>query len=264
MKGIIIAAGLGSRIQPLTEKVSKCMLPVNGRTLLEWNMERMRNAGCEDIIVILGYKSDAVESGDAIRVINKDYKNNNILHSLMYARDYLNGEVIVSYCDIWVEQDVYFKLANSSGDISIVVDTDWQDYYKGRTEHPISEAENVFYDSENRVIKIGKHLDPENNNNLNCGEFPGLWYMSTKGTQIFREIFDDINKKLSLNDPFQNAKEWCKSYITDLIQELVDRKIDVDCTKIERSWAEIDTVQDYERLLDICCQQQLWSLCEKK
>jgi len=264
MNGIIVAAGLGSRIRPLTDNISKCMLPVKGRTLLEWNMERMRLAGCDNIIVILGHKSDAVESGDAIRILNKDYMNNNILHSLMYARDYLQGEVMISYCDIWVESHVYEKLAAAKESIEIVVDTNWQDYYIGRTEHPIGEAENVFYDNNSRVAEIGKHLEPDNKKKMMCGEFPGLWYMNSIGTEYFCNVFDDINRKISGNEPFQNAKEWRRSYITDLFQEIIDRGFQVNCTTIEKSWAEIDTVQDYERLMKITNQQRLLSLCETK
>ena len=45
---------------------------------------------------------------------------------------------------------------NSDHDISVVVDIDWKGYYVGRRDHPLSEAENVIFDSNNQVLKIGK------------------------------------------------------------------------------------------------------------
>ena len=52
MKGIIIAAGTSSRMGSLTRDRPKCMLPVMGRPLLDWTMERLRAAGCDEIVVV--------------------------------------------------------------------------------------------------------------------------------------------------------------------------------------------------------------------
>ena len=49
-------------------------------------------------------------------------------------------------------------------------------------------------------------------------------------------------------DPFQNAKEWQKSYITDILQELIDRGEKVSCVLIKKNWMEFDTIQDFKRI----------------
>ena len=66
--------------------------------------------------------------------------------------------------------------------------------------------------------------------------------------------------KLSADQPFQRAKAWRNAYITDLLQELVDRGDRVGCTLIDRGWAELDTAEDYHRLESISGRQRLWSL----
>ncbi len=60
---------------------------------------------------------------------------------------------------------------------------------------------------------------------------------------------------------FKQAEKWRLSYITDLFQELVDCGHDINCATFERSWAEIDTVEDYNRLSDIAQDRHLWTLC---
>ena len=115
----------------------------------------------------------------------------------------------------------------------------------------MSEAENVFFDNDGRIVKLGKHLHPGDAGEYSCGEFLGLWRLSARGCEIWRETFEALDVKLERKDPFQQAAEWRKSYITDFSQELIDRGNRIDTTIIQRGWAEIDTQQDYERLAEI-------------
>ena len=96
MRGIIIAAGLGMRLRPMTEQLPKCMLPIVGRPLLHHTMRYMRSAGCQEFVVIVGHSADKVDADGATLVTNTDYENNNILHSLMYAL-VMNG-IPISWC----------------------------------------------------------------------------------------------------------------------------------------------------------------------
>jgi len=177
---------------------------------------------------------------------NTDYKNNNILNSIFYAEDFINGNLIISYSDILFDSTVVKRLLKSNHDISVVVDIDWRGYYVGRKDHPISEAENVIFNSNNEVEKIGKiNTGAEEVH----GEFIGMIKLSNRGTEIFKEYFHKF-KKIYWNKPFQRAKIFQKAYLTDFIQELVDRDIKVHCVIIEGGWKEIDTVEDYKKALD--------------
>lgn len=261
MRGIIIAAGRGVRMRPLTENQPKCLLPIAGRTLLDWTIDGLRSAGCDEIVIVTGHAGDAIERTDLTRVENNDFENNNILHSLMYARDYLDTDVMVSYSDIWVEPPIFQSLAAGRGDLRMAVDVDWQPYYKNRSEHPIHEAENAFLDAATGTVQeIGKHLVPDQAGNRICGEFLGLWYMSASGAEIFRTAFETVDGRVDRMAPFQNAAEWRKAYITDMVQQLVDDGTTVDAVQLKRGWAELDTQQDYDRLLSIAARQSLNTL----
>lgn len=264
MLGVILAAGRGLRMGHLTDSRPKCLLDVGGRTILDHTIENLRESGCSEIIIVVGYQAKMIKVSGVRYVINADYQENNILHSLMKARDYLDGPVIVSYSDIWVEPWIYQRLVETPGDIVLAVDDDWQPYYEGRTEHPVSEAENVYFDHIGSVRCLGKHLDPHQTGRLTCGEFIGLWYMSASGTARFCAEFARLDALLAEDSPFQHSPNWIKAYVTDMMQELVDRGQPVGCSVFQRGWAELDTMQDYERLSQIASRQLLTTLAKAK
>ena len=83
------------------------------------------------------YKAEMINFPGVKYYQNDDYLNNNILNSLFCAEDGMEGEFIVTYSDILFDKSVVEKLLNSDKDISVVVDTDWQGYYDGRSDHPV-------------------------------------------------------------------------------------------------------------------------------
>ena len=244
-KALIIAAGLGSRLKKHTENLPKCMLDFGGKTLLQRQLDSYKKNGIKDISLIRGYKKEKINYKGIKYFENKDYKNNNILNSIFYAEKVISGNIIISYSDILFDSSVVERTLNSNHDISVVVDIDWRGYYVGRKDHPISEAENVIFNSNNEVEKIGKI---NTGNEEVHGEFIGMIKLSNRGTEIFKEHFHRL-KKIYWNKPFQRAKIFQKAYLTDFIQELVDIGIKVHCVIIESGWKEIDTVEDYKKAL---------------
>lgn len=63
MKAIILSAGQGKRLLPLTEELPKCLLPVSlEHTLLSWQLSQLADAGVEEAVVVTGFEADRVES----------------------------------------------------------------------------------------------------------------------------------------------------------------------------------------------------------
>ena len=244
-KALIIAAGLGSRLKKHTENLPKCMLDFGGKTLLQRQLDSYKKCGIKDISLIRGYKKEKINYKGIKYFENTDYKNNNILNSIFYAEKVINGNIIISYSDILFNSSVVERTLDTDHDISVVVDIDWRGYYVGRKDHPISEAENVIFNSNNEVEKIGKINTGKEEVH---GEFIGMIKLSNRGTEIFKEHFHRL-KKIYWNKPFQRAKIFQKAYLTDFIQELVDIGIKVHCVIIESGWKEIDTVEDYKKAL---------------
>ena len=245
IKSIIIAAGLGSRLNEYTKALPKCMLKFGNSTLLEMQLNTYRECGINNISVIRGYKKEKINYEGINYYENTDYQNNNILNSLFYADEQIFGNVIVSYSDILFDSSVVKRLLESHADISIVVDIDWRGYYAERKDHPIDEAEKVIFDANNKVIKIGKVVTSKEDV---YGEFIGMMKLSPRGAEIIKLHFNRA-KQIFWDRPFQRAETFQKAYITDLIQDMVDLGMSIHCVIIEKGWKEIDTVEDYEKAL---------------
>ena len=244
-KVIIIAAGMGIRLNPLTQDTPKCLLKIGGKSIMERQLETLRSCEVIDTSVIRGHKAKKINFPGIKYYQNINYQNNNILNSLFYAEASMDGEFIVSYSDILFDKSVIKELLKSKHDVSIVVDTDWQEYYQKRTEHPMEEAENVII-QDGKVLKIGKHLRADKSQ----GEFIGMAKFSKKGGEIFKKEFQRV-KKQYWGKPFQKAQTFEKAYLTDMFQELIDKGFDVYPVKIQKNWWEIDTIQDLRKVKKI-------------
>ena len=141
------------------------------------------------------------------------------------------------------ESRVVKSLLGSDEDISIVVDTDWRQYYVDPNDHPIGEAENVVFDDNRQVIEIGKILRGDNDVD---GEFIGMMKLTHAGARSLKRHFHQVKEEY-WGRPFQRSATLEKAYLTDLFQEITDLGTAVHCVTIERGWKEIDTVEDYEK-----------------
>ena len=247
MKAIIIAAGRGKRMDELTNDIPKCLLKLNGRRLLDIQLEALVQNGIEDICMVVGYKREKIKYPNVKYYVNDKYDHNNILHSLFYAEKEMDDEFIAVYSDIFYDEQAVKRLLDSKKDISIVVDIDWRGYYEGRTDHPIEEAENVIFDADNNVVKIGKILP---NKDAVHGEFIGMMKCSKKGADIFKKYFHRL-KQIYSGKPFQRAPVFEKAYLTDIFQDMADCGININCIIIEKGWLEIDTLQDFKKVKEI-------------
>jgi len=251
MKGLIIAGGMGQRLRPLTEDTPKGLLEIHGTTMIENVIKHFNDLGITDIGIIVGYKKETIQ--EKIKNVtyfeNKEYEHNNVLHSLMVAKDFMDDDLIVSYSDIWLERGPVEQIAAFTDSLVISVDTAWEDYYVGRTDHPYAQADKVFFDGDDRPLLMGKHLNHKDSGPYRCGEFVGLFKIFREFTKIFRGVFEELDSKLGPTDKFQYATSWKNAYLMDYFQELVDRGHLLKCSLHEKQWAELDTVQDYNNFI---------------
>lgn len=246
LRAIILAAGMGKRMKNMTRDLPKCLaIQVKGKSLLNIQLETFRACGIQDMALVRGYMAEKINLPNIEYFENRDYRNNNIMESLFYARAALTGNVIVSYSDIWFESDVVKKLCKRTEDIVIAIDTDWKTSYVGRTEHPVSEAESVVCDEGSHLLKIGKIADPGNV----TGEFIGMMKLTETGCTLLKEHYDRA-KQTYAGRPFQRAETFRNAYLTDLLQEMVDQGVPIHCENIGNKWREIDTLEDFKNVVN--------------
>ena len=100
MRAIIIAAGRGSRLGDHTDERPKCMVEVGGRSILSYQLEALRAHGVDDLHVVRGYLADRLVVPGATYYLNEDWPRNNILGSLFFAEEALEGDLLTTYSDI--------------------------------------------------------------------------------------------------------------------------------------------------------------------
>ena len=244
MRAIIIAAGMGSRLEHHTEERPKCMVEVAGRSILSYQLEALRAHGVDDIHIVRGYLSEKLVVDGATYWENPDFRNNNILLSLFCAEPAMQGAFVTTYSDIVYGPEVVHKLMESPDDVALVVDRRWHEAYEGREDHPPEQAELTVV-SGDRVTAVGKHVSQDDNP---LGEFIGLAKFSAEGGRWLRETYQRVRSTHGDDDPFQAAPRFRKAYQTDLIEEMIRDGHPVGYIPIDGSWREIDTVEDLARV----------------
>ena len=239
MKAIILAAGDGSRMGKLTQNIPKPLVILNGKSIIERQLSILKKIGITKIYIITGPHNEKFNLKNVVYVNDLDHKKHDILGSLMTARNYINGEIIVTYSDQIFDETIMDQVNNFKGDIGIAVDLDWGKKYENRNQHPKSEAENVLFDKEGNILELRKNIQKPNSI---IGESLGLMKLSKKGSKIFLDKYLEL--ETSHQGKFHNSPSLKQSIIPDMFQELIDSGINVEPILISGKWCEIDTPQD--------------------
>src|SRR5580765_5535551 len=146
MRGIIIGAGRGQRLMPMTADVPKCYAEVGGKRIIDWTREAFHENDLRDLCFIGGYRIELVQRDypDFTFRHNADWQNNNIMMSLMHAADLMDGPFICSYSDCLFTPQLIRGLMDTEGDIVVSLDLQWRDRYQERSLHPPEDAEKAI------------------------------------------------------------------------------------------------------------------------
>src|SRR5579885_3233219 len=157
MNAIILAAGRGSRMKGWTEELPKSMLVLNGKPLLQHQVDALHTAGIHHIGVVTGYRKERVQAaGITQRFENPRWEQTNMVRSLMQADAWLSaGPCIVSYADIFYAATAPRALMQASGDIAITYDVHFWELWSRRFADPLADLENFRIDAKGNITEIG-------------------------------------------------------------------------------------------------------------
>jgi choline kinase len=242
MKAIIIGAGRGRRLMPTTADTPKCYALVAGRRILDWIVQTFQANGITDVCFIGGYQIDKVRRDYPQFTFrhNVDWEKNNILASLMYAEDQMDGPFICSYSDILYTPAVVKRLLASPADISLVVDTHWLERYTQRSEHPPDDAEKVTV-RDGLVSRVHRAIPTE----VAHGEYIGVARFSAAGAAKLRQHYHRCRQTYA-GRPFREAPVFEKAYLIHLFQEMIEQGEKLAHVDTAGGYMEIDTQQDFE------------------
>lgn len=236
MKAIILAAGEGQRLRPYTNDRPKCMVEVNGVSLLDRQIKVLKSCGIEEIIILGGYKSDMLKGKGSNLIINPRYYETNMVWTLFCADEFINGDVIISYGDIVYSPEILSELLKCNSDIGVTIDMNWENYWRERNDDPLDDAETLILSSENHIKEIGQK--PKSLKEIQ-GQYMGLMKFNDKGISSLRSTFHKCKEANSIaGKPPESA------YMTDLLMQLIKDDQIVCAVPVTETWIEVDTVSD--------------------
>lgn len=250
MKIIILAAGWGSRLRPLTDDRPKCMVEVNGKSIIEQQLDTMHSCGIkdEDITIVAGYRNDVLKNRfrdtDIHFIVNEAFDTTNMVCSLMCARSLIEQEedVIISYGDIIYGESVFAKILEAKDDMSVIVDDGWQEYWSRRCENPLDDAETLMFDEEHYLTEIGQKTTELSKVQ---SQYIGLMRFRGEGLQALLDLSAEAERRSERGEGlWRTDRTYAKMYMTDLLQGLIDEGYKLRAVHIQRGWYEIDDCED--------------------
>lgn len=235
MKAVILSAGKGTRMMPLTANTPKCLIDIGqGKTVLESQLDVLRACGFKEVYVVAGYRIEQVEAkvagycGDGMKtkvIHNPFYATTNNIISLWLALPYVNGEFISINGDDIFKESVIEALLAADGDIAMTIDR--KEAY---------DSDDMLVVTEGTLVRrVGKDLD----RTLANGESVGIIRYRDRGVSTLDE---------TLNLMLRDEKSLQRFYLAAL-QQIMDRGFPVSACEVDRKdWAEIDFHPDVQEV----------------
>lgn len=243
MKLIILAAGMGTRLRPLTENKPKAMVDVYGKPIIEWTLDNAKEAGISDITIIAGYRYEQFERYDVDIIVNERFEKTNMVQSLFCAQEIFGEDILLSYGDIIYSANILKAVLDYQGEFGVVVDKDWRSYWSQRFEDPLTDAESLKVKEDGRIINIGQK--PQSYDDIDA-QYLGLIRCRNKGIIAMKDAYKNAGQKSSYErSNLEVSSRFDGLYMTDLIQGAIDLGHSVDSITISGEWLEIDSISDH-------------------
>lgn len=245
MIGIVLAAGVGKRLRPLTDKLPKTLLPVGeGTTILDSVLGGLAGAGLERAVIVTGHAAGAIEERlpvlgarhglELSTLFNPEASRRNNAYSLWLTAEALAEGAIVANGDTIYPVSVVETLLGHAReavrfDVALAVDD---------TKQLAEEEMKVVADEDGGLVEISKGIDPASAH----GEYIGVCLVTPEGATPLVEALEST---------------WRRDadlYYEDAFQALTDRGGRVVTTRLGATeWVEVDDHDDLERARRIGC-----------
>jgi len=232
IKAVILAAGVASRLRPLTNNIPKCMVRIYGKSLLEYQLDAYREANIKEIFIVVGYKANLIidycnkiKDLNITIIENKEYLTTNNMYSLYLVKNIIkNNAFILNNADLIIEKDIVKLMVQDKRSDLIMVDT----------EQYNNESMKICIDNNKNIIDISKEIPK----NLAYGCSIDYYKFSKEfSILLFDKIEDIIEKEKVLT-------KWTEVAIQDLLKSksLIMQPISIQ----GKQWLEIDDYTDLE------------------
>ena len=230
MIGIILAAGVGSRLRPMTNTKPKCLVTTAGKPILEYQIDAYKEAGIKEIFIVVGYEGSAIRNyckhikDLTIHIIeNADYETTNNMYSLYLAKKHVAGKpFILNNADLSIDSAIIKNLVQFGADNAIAVDSSLFN----------EESMKVTLNENGVISNISKQITKENS--FACSI--DFYKFSEASSEIF---FSEITRII---EEEKNLKDWTEVAMQRLFQS--GELNFLPCDIAGKNWVEIDNYED--------------------
>lgn len=232
MKAVILAAGIASRLRPLTNNTPKCLLKAGNKFILELTIDNIVANGINDVLIVTGYLQQQIKNFVSAKypdlnmtyIYNEMYDSTNNIYSLWLAKEYmLSNEVLLMDSDIIFDREIITSLLASGHDNCLAL-----------KRYAVDDEEiKVKVNEQGKVIEIGKEVKV----NEAIGESIGI---EKFGEKAVTKLFENIDRKILVENSVDQFYEAA-------FQEMVDNGTDIFTVSTgDHICMEIDTAADLE------------------
>ena len=224
MRAILLAAGMGTRLRPITLNTPKSLISINNKPLIERQIEFLQAKGVEEIVIVTGYlneKFDYLMNKYNVKLIYNDkYDKYNNIYSMFLVKEYLDDSYVIDADNFLTTNFIIEKPAKSM--------------YFSAFKKDVENEWKISFDETNKVIDI-EIMDGKGSGYI----LSGVSYWSKEDAKIIRK---ELENKITDNNSFTNY------YWDDIVRENI-YKLDVNINKInEDDIFEIDCLMDLENV----------------
>ena len=236
MKAIILSAGQGRRLMPLTSNMPKCCLPLHGISILEWQLSQIARCDIDEVVVVTGFASERVDAvvdrvnGIEVRTLhNPMFAHTDNLGTCWEARFEMTAPFVLMNGDTLFEAAVLQRLLAMDKKYSITLACDSKPHYDLDDMKIIAD--------DDRLLKVSKQLDIK----LVAGESIGLMVFDQAGADAFTAKLEQMMDK----------SDALKLWYLSAIDQLASKGIVGICPIQGLSWCEVDDAADFRAAADV-------------
>lgn len=241
-QALILAAGQGTRLRPLTNDKPKCLVTLLGESLLERQVSVLKQGGVKRIHIATGYCKEQIEALGFETSFNARFADTNMVETLFSAIDFLKqcytqGEdLIISYGDIVYQIENLHALLESNDEIALMIDKKWEDLWRLRLDNPLDDAETLVMNGDGYITELGKK--PRDYERIQ-GQYTGLIKVRADRIIDFIDFYHQLD-----HDEIYDSKDFNNMYMTSFLQLLIDSGWKLKAVLVNNGWLEIDSVED--------------------
>ncbi|WP_457591517.1 phosphocholine cytidylyltransferase family protein [Geoglobus sp.] len=229
MQAVILAAGMGSRLGNLTDKIPKALIDVGGKPLIAHSIEILRSSGIRKFVVVTGYRAYKIRSyldehyGDieVEYVHNHKYETTNNIYSLYLAAKQISAPYYILNSDIVFHPGIFRNIHGSERE-NLTISVDFREN--------LGEEEMKVVVEDERVVEISKKIDPARAH----GEYIGITKVTEKSADALMESLEETMDLHGRRVFYEHA-----------FQLMIDKGHEINFSPTSGlAWTEIDTIED--------------------